>query len=201
MARTRNSKGQFVKGGGGGGGARRAPAATSVVVTSASSPARSRGKRATARRKHRHSTEQVVIALVGAAGVGYLLGRWLQSEGGIRALNDAKGDAAAKKPPSGVLKWGTGLPMLGAGVALTYGLPDKYKAVGVAVAGAGAVLTGLRISAQPDATGQKVPPVVSGSDGPDLRGLAAIAGDDDDDVGYDDDDDDGVGYDDDDDDE
>ena len=209
----RNSKGQFVKGSGRKAAA--APAArtrtrTRTVAVTAARPAT---RRAAARRSKRYSMSEIALAGLGGAVAGYAAGSWLQSAAGVKALEEGKGSAT--KEPSGVLKYGTGLPLLAAGAGLTYVLPDRYKLLGVVVVGAGAVMVGLRASAKEDATGKKAYPQVSGrtrTEGPDLRGLAAmdravagpddddddVAGpdDDDDDVGYDDDDD-GVGYDDD----
>lgn len=211
MAAQRDSKGRFIKGSGG--GARKAPATrtrtvrapSSTVVVTGPGPAT---KRRAAKRKQKFGVSEMALAGLGGAVVGYGMGRWLQSDAGIKALADAKGTATT--PPSGLLKYGTGAPLLLAGAGAAYVLPGKYKLLGVAVIGAGAMMVGLRASNEDKSKG---PLVISGSggrgrvSGPDLRGLAAVDGatrtsgadddDDDDDVSGDDDYDDDVSGDDD----
>lgn len=160
----RDSKGRFVRGA-------KAPART-VVVAAPAAPA----PRPRPRPRPRRTTPESLLAspwagIAIAAIAGLFIGRWLASQAGKEAI-----EAAKKK--EGPLKWGTGAPLLVAGLAASY-LSPTLRTPGHIMAGAGALLVGLRYASR-DAQGQ---PQAFTLAGPDLEALAATtAGDDDDDV-------------------
>jgi hypothetical protein len=111
------------------------------------------------------------ILIVGA--IGYYGGRWLRGPEGVKAV------AAAKKPvPEGPLRMGTGAPMIVGGLAAAY-LHPALRGPGHLLAGAGAVLVGLRMASKDEAGKVRTTEV----SGPDLEALAATT------AGLDDDDD------------
>lgn len=163
---TRDSKGRFVRG------------STRTVVVAAAPARRAPASRAPARRAparrapaRRRTTPQSILAspwagIAIAAVAGILIGRWLSSAAGKEAV------AAAKKK-EGVLKFGTGAPLLVAGLAASY-LSPTLRTPGHIMAGAGALLVGLRYASR-DAKGE---PQTFTLAGPDLEALAATtAGD------------------------
>ena len=161
---TRDSKGRFVRG------------STRTVVVAAAPARRAPARRAPARRapapaRRRRTTPQSILAspwagIAIAAVAGILIGRWLTSDAGKEAIK------AAKKK-EGVLKFGTGAPLLVAGLAASY-LSPTLRTPGHIMAGAGALLVGLRYASR-DAKGE---PQTFTLAGPDLEALAATtAGD------------------------
>lgn len=143
----------------------RAPRA---MVRRPAAPLVARARPAPRRRATRQGIPWKEIALLLLAG--WFVGRWLRGVDGQKALADGK-------KGEGPLRWGTGAPLVLGGLAAAH-LSPAMQRVGHLVAGAGALLMGLRFSSR-DEKGVAQGVTIAG---PDLEALAATtAGEDDDD--------------------